>query len=73
MIKYKLENSFAAYKSLAQAYLTKHDATFNDVINNNFDEFERDKNFGLVKKLQKSYSRVRICELSDTYLTLQYK
>jgi COP9 signalosome complex subunit 3 len=73
MIKYKLENSFQTYKHLGQFYIMKEEKSFNELINNSYEEFERDKNVGLIKKLQKTFSQVRICELSDTYLTLQFK
>lgn len=73
VLKYKLENSFQNYKLLANAYTSKEDKLFNDIIDSNFEEFERDKNLGLIRKLQKTYSRVKICELSGTYLTLRYK
>ncbi len=70
MIKYKLEHSFAAYQQLAKAFISKHDVAFHEVINASYEEFERDGNVGLVKILQKALSRVRISELSETYLTL---
>lgn len=73
MIKYKLENSFHAYQNLAKAYMSKHDEAFLEVISVCYEEFERDGNVGLIKKLQKAFSKVRISELSETYLTLQYK
>lgn len=73
MLKYKLESSFQNYKLLANAYTSKEDKLFMELIDGNFEEFEKDKNLGLIRKLQKTYSRVRICELSDTYLTLRYK
>jgi len=39
-------------------------------------DFEKDKNWGLVKKLAKVYRqplRLRMVELSDTYLTFRLK
>lgn len=39
----------------------------------NLAELEGDKNLGLVKKLLKQYPRVRVQELSDTYLTLKHR
>lgn len=75
MLKYKLEvpGTLQNYKLLANAYVSKDDKMFQEVIDSNFTEFEADKNMGLIKKLMKLYSRVRICELSNTYLTLRYK
>lgn len=38
------------------------------------DEFEKDKNMGLIKKLAKVFRqplRIKLVELSDTYLTLK--
>lgn len=55
MIKYKLENSFKTYMLLANAFISKEDKMFSEVIDGNFEEFERDKNLGLVRKLAKMY------------------
>ena len=72
-LKYKLENAFQLYKALASAYINKEDKMFQEVIDASYEDFERDKNLGLIKKLIKLYSRVRITDLSSTYLTLQFK
>jgi len=56
LVKYKLENSLLTYKNLAQHYISKHDQYFQNVINECFEEFQKDANIGLIKKLQKTYS-----------------
>ena len=73
MIRYRFESSFGTYKNLAQAYVSKDDKLFQEVIDGNFEEFEKDKNLGLVRKLNKLHSRVKICDLSNTYMTLRFK
>jgi hypothetical protein len=60
ILKHNLENSFIAYKNLGNAYTQKDDKLFNEVIMNNSEEFYKDKNSGLIKKLQKKYHRVRV-------------
>jgi COP9 signalosome complex subunit 3 len=73
MLKYKLENAFTNYKNLANAFINKEDKLFQEIIDGNFEDFEKDKNLGLIRKLNKLYGRVRVTELSNTYLTLRYK
>ena len=73
ILKYKLENAFPVYKALAHTYLHKEDKNFFDIINANYEDFDRDRNWGLVQKLRKMYPKVRICELSSTYLTLSFR
>ncbi|CDW71172.1 UNKNOWN [Stylonychia lemnae] len=72
MLKHNLETSFACYRNLGSSYIGKDDKLFNEIIENNQEEFFKDKNYGLIKKLQKKYQRVRVKELSNTYLTLRY-
>lgn len=72
-LRLKFENSLPNYRSLAQAYVQKNDKEFFDTIAQGFNEFEKDKNLGIVQKLQKMYNQKRICDLNFTYLTLRYK
>lgn len=51
MLRYKLDNAYQHYKILANSYISKEDKLFNEVIDGNFEEFEKDKNLGLIKKL----------------------
>jgi len=46
---------------------------FFDFIRANKIEFEKDKNWGLVLKLQKKHKEKKICDLNFTYLTLNFK
>ena len=47
---------------------------FEELLVMRLEEFEKDKNMGLIKKLAKVFRqplRIRLVELSDTYLTLK--
>lgn len=73
MIKYKLENELPIYSAFGQAYVKKDDQTLQEVVSVNEEEFKKDKNYGLIKKLMKNYPKVRLQELSNTYLTLTFQ
>lgn len=72
MLKFKLENSFLTYKNLANAFTDKDAKLFDEIMNQNFLEFEKDKNLGLVRKLNKKFEKQAICDLSSTYLTMRF-
>lgn len=72
-LRMRFENTLHIYKNLAHAYINKDENVFNGVITKHFNEFESDKNWGLVNKLEKMFSKRRICDLNQTYLTLRYK
>eukprot|EP00347_Sterkiella_histriomuscorum_P002309 403368654 len=72
ILKHKLETNLQLYKNLANFFVNKDDNQFNQIIEKNQEEFMRDNNLGLIKKLIKIYQRKRIQELSETYLTLRY-
>lgn len=44
----RFENGNSLYKNLAQNYIFKDEENFNAVIAKNFNEFEADRNWGLV-------------------------
>ena len=69
----RFENTLSLYKNLGQYYIFKDEDKFNELIAKNYNEFEADKNWGLVQKLEKMFGKRRVCELNQTYLTLRYK
>jgi hypothetical protein len=69
----RFENAMVLYKNIGQYYIYKDEENFTTLIGKNFNEFENDKNWGLVQKLEKMFSKRRICDLNQTYLTLRYK
>lgn len=75
MLKYRLENGFNTYSALIDAFLTpEKPLVFEELLIMKQEEFEKDRNWGLVKKLAKVFRqplRLRMVELSDTYLTLK--
>lgn len=75
MLKYRLENGYPAYQNLVETFLNpEKPIAFEELLLMRQEEFERDKNWGLIKKLAKVFRqplRLRIVELSDTYLTLK--
>ena len=73
MLKYKLENSFQTYKNLSNAFTEKDTKLFEEVLNSNFLEFEKDKNLGLVRKINRKFEKQAICDMSSTYLTMRFR
>jgi hypothetical protein len=73
MLKYKLENSFLLYRNMATAFINKDGKLLQEIIDGNFEEFSRDNNMGLIRKLLKVFSQANISDLSSTYLTLKYR
>ncbi len=61
------------YKNVGQFYINKDEENLNAALAKHFHDFETDKNWGLVQKLQKMFEKRRICDLNQTYLTLRYK
>jgi COP9 signalosome complex subunit 3 len=64
MVRMKLENSLVMYKNLANSFVQKNDNEFFEAVALGFNEFEKDKNMGLILKLQKVYNKRRICDLN---------
>lgn len=60
---------------MAEAFLNREKPTvFEEVLTLKQEEFMKDQNLGLIKKIVKAYReplRLRMVELSDTYLTLK--
>jgi len=75
MLRHKLENAFHAYSQLVDTFLSRDKPMgFEELIITKSGEFAQDNNLGLVKRLVKTYRqplRIRMVELSDTYLTLK--
>lgn len=72
MVLHRLENFLQPYKNLAKQFEQKDDNQFNGSLEKMQEEFLKDGNLGLLKKVVKAYQRKRIQEMSNTYLTLRY-
>lgn len=75
-LKYKLEQSFPSYHNLAEFFVNSKSKpqAFEEYFASKAEEFIKDQNLGLVKKLAKAFReplRIKMVELSDTYLTLK--
>lgn len=73
LLKMRFENTLNIYKNIGTYYICKDEENFNSLITKNYNDFEGDKNWGLVQKLEKMFQKRRICDLNQTYLTLRYK
>ena len=73
LLKMKLDHTTQSYQQLAHNFVHKDEAGFNLSIEEGKIDFLKDKNGGLVKKVKKEFEKRRICDLSYTYLTLNYK
>ena len=74
-IRYKLEHGFHTYTAFAEAFIkSDKQHVFEELLIAKAEDFMKDQNLGLVKKLAKVHKeslRLRMIELSDTYLTLK--
>ena len=73
MLRMRFDNTLTIYKNIGQQYINKDEVGFNGTVTRNFNDFSSDMNWGLVQKLEKMFSKRRICDLNQTYLTLRYK
>lgn len=75
VLKQRLEIGFPSYSLLVDAFVNREKPLiFEELLLLKSEEFEKDKNMGLVKKLAKVFRqplRIKLVELSDTYLTLK--
>jgi hypothetical protein len=74
-LRHRLEQAFHGYSQLVDTFLNREKPIgFEEVIITKSSEFMLDGNLGLLKRLVKTYRqplRIRMVELSDTYLTLK--
>ena len=75
ILKQRLESAYPSYSQLVDAFINRDKPlVFEELLFVKQEEFEKDKNLGLIKKLAKVFRqplRIKLVELSDTYLTLK--
>ena len=74
-MKQRLDNGFSSYTLLVDAFVNREKPLiFEELLLLKEEEFKKDMNIGLIKKLAKVFRqplRIKLVELSDTYLTLK--
>lgn len=73
-IRYKLETACPTYQTLYNVFVARTDSQFEELILTREVEFAGDKNLGLLQIIAKAYReplRLKLIQLSDTYLTLK--